>query len=287
MFDRRCLLLFAALCAGSSFGQTSDVARMMDGPLTQAYPEKRKGIDFRWGRFSRDGKFLALVLSSISSGEAEQVWMYELSSGTLVPVTERPHNSMLIFDIAWSGDGILYVSGGRTPNGILKPYFLAATMEHREEIKEPPAEITEIFKQPSKKFHINYPCCLERYGPYEVKIEGKGHGAGTLSMRRTDERKWTEIAGGGFELLTFHLDETRSRVIYPLNGIIVEFDLSTRQSRILLKLNNPFNPFMLDVTADGKTVAYIEPGSCHGAALGVDKLRIEQPSQVCFLHLQK
>jgi hypothetical protein len=260
---------------------------MMDGPLTLAYPQKREWLDFMSGRFSRDGKFLALVLTNISIGDPEQVWLYELNSGALVPVTEPPHESMRILDIAWSGDGVLYVSAGRTPNGVMQPFFLAATMEHREEIKELPAEIAEIFKQPSKKFHMNYTCCEEKNDRYHVRIEAKGHGTGTLSMRRADETKWTEIAIGGFELPTFLFDGVRSRVIYPVNGAILNFDLATRQRGNVLTLNNPYNPFLLDETEDGETVAYVEPGGCHWAAQRAEQLGVQQPRQVCFLRLKK
>lgn len=237
-------------------------------------------------RFSRDGAFLALVLKNIQSGDAEQVWLYSLASERLVPVT-NPQERLIIDDLAWSEGGTLYVKAKRFPDyWVARPFVISATMASAREITELPAEMTQIFKQASKRLHFGVRCCLEENENYALRTAGDRPASGVLSMRELGSDEWKEIASGGPELLTFLLDPTRSQVLFPALGQITSFDLQTRRYGAFLELNNPVYPFLLDQTQDGRIVAYIEAGACLWDAQPVERLRIAQPVHVCFVTLK-
>jgi hypothetical protein len=256
---------------------------MADEALTLTHPKERGEIDFFAARFSRDGAFLALVLKNIQGGDPEQVWLYEMRSQRLVPIT-KPHEYLSIRDLAWSKDGTLYISAWRFGGGnVAQPFFVASTMTQTEEIDHIPTEITEIFKQSSKRFPFGIDCCQEQDDRYAVRTTSRGNGYRTLSMRRTASKEWTEIARAGFELETFLLDPVRSQVLYPEVGRIVTFDLGTLQGRSLLSLKNPVFPFLLDRTEDGRSVAYVEPGGC---LWETRPFKVRPARHVCFVKLQ-
>jgi len=103
-------------------------------------------------------------------------------------------------------------------------------------------------------------------------------------MREIANKEWTDIADGGFELLTFLCDPVRSVVLYPVLGKIIAYDLRTLQSRSVLTLKNPVVfPYLLDQTADGMVVAYIEPGDCVWSSPSAAELWITHPRHVCLL----
>ncbi len=255
---------------------------MADEALALAYPKERSGLDFYTGRFSRDGAFLALVLRNIRIGDPEQVWLYELRSQRLIPVTE-PHETFHILDLAWSKDGTLYTS---TERGLSATQPFGTNMARTREIGQLPREIIDIFNQSSKRFHFGgeVDCCeepTEQNGNYAVRVTAGSHGIHTLWIREANG-EWTDVADGGFELLTFIFDPVRSVVLYPALGKIVALDLQTHQSRSVLALKNPVFPYLLDQTGDGTVVAYIEPGDCLLGAQSDDELRIAHPRRVCF-----
>jgi hypothetical protein len=258
---------------------------MADEALAAAYPKERGEIDFFAVRFSRDGEFLALVLENIQIGDPEQVWLYEMRSRRLAPVT-KPHELLRIRDLAWSKDGTLYISVWRFGDGnVAQPFFLAATMAETRQIEKPPAEIIGIFNQSSKMRHFSVTCCEERNDRYTVTVTSGGNGYRTLSMKRTASKEWPEIVHGGFELETFLIDPVRMQVLYPALGEVIAFDLRTLRHRPVLDLKNPVFPFLLDRTEDG-TVAYAEPGACLGEAPPISQGGTRKPRHVCFVKLQ-
>jgi hypothetical protein len=248
-----------------------------DEALAPMQPSLRFGDPIA-ARFSRDGRFLALVLV-----RPERVWICELRSGRLVPAT-KPDSSLHLTDIAWSQGGILYVIADREGVG---PVFFAATVDMTEEINQLPAEMVAIFVDRSKRLHYNIKGYTgEHNDQLAVEIMPRGHGAANLLMRRTASNSWTEIAGGGFELLTFLFDPVRSQVLYPAmfpgRGGIVAFDLRTLQRRTVLLLNNPHWAWLLDQTQDGAIVAYVEAGGCLWERQPVEQLKIDHPSHICL-----
>jgi len=105
------------------------------------------------------------------------VWLHELGSQRLAPVTE-PHEHVHVLDLAWSEDGTLYT---RTERGLsaTQSVFGTTTTARPREIGQLPPEMTDIFKQPSKRFHFNVDCCQEREGLYEEQN-------GSYAVRVTD-----------------------------------------------------------------------------------------------------
>ena len=74
------------------------ITTMADDALESAYATERRGLDFASGRLSPSGALFALVLKNITIGDPEQVWLYDTRSRRLDPVTETPHQSVLIND---------------------------------------------------------------------------------------------------------------------------------------------------------------------------------------------
>src|ERR1017187_9693753 len=65
-----------------------------------------------------------------------------------------------------------------------RPFIISATMASVKEITELPAEMTEIFKQASKRFHFNVlGCCHEENEHYALRVVGERPTFGVLSMR--------------------------------------------------------------------------------------------------------
>ena len=253
------------------------VIAMADEALRFAYPKRRSAISFYEGRFSRDGRLIALVLGGIKTSDFEEVWIYEMASKQLTQVT-NPQDASIIHDLAWSEDGILYVKAMRQ-----RPFFIAATPGQARETDRLPPEMADVFSQRSKNLHFGVDCCLEQNDRYAVRVIGEAHNYCRLFMRELTSKEWKQITRGGPELLTFLFDPNRSRILYPDNGKIVSFDLQTGQYHSLLTLKNPENPYLLDQTPDGRTIAYVERGACLWDTQPADQLRIEQPAQVCFV----
>lgn len=271
---------------GQLGAQPLRVTQMSDAALAFAYPQQRSHLDFAAARFSPDGRFLALLLTDILTGDPEQLWLYEMRTGLLTPMTPPPRQreSLVIRDLAWS-DGSVFISGVRIINSAGYPYLASATMAGLKTLDQLPAKVNEILQQPSKRLHVL--CCQDQSDRYVVASEHVGHGAWGLSMQVKGQRTWSVIAQGGGELETFLFDPSRSQVLYPALGKMMAYDLQTRQSREVLTLNDPWTqPRLLDQTQDGTMVAYIEPGACLGPARGGDITRTDPPRHVCLLKLR-
>ena len=85
------------------------VQALRDEALLTSYSMKERAqLLFSSGTFSPDRRYLALQTSNVITGDSEQVWRYELSTGQLVPVTPTPTNatSPAIHTLRWVGDSI-------------------------------------------------------------------------------------------------------------------------------------------------------------------------------------
>lgn len=82
-----------------------DLSYYLEKPFAWMYGEQKvKSIGFEKLLFSPDGKFLAFSLSQITSGDAEQVWIMEISSKRCKLVTEpvlKKKRGIHVYDFKW------------------------------------------------------------------------------------------------------------------------------------------------------------------------------------------
>jgi hypothetical protein len=253
---------------------------MADDPIGKAYPRERRNLTFCGGHFSGDGTLFAVVLKDITIGDPEQVWLYEIRSQRLIPITEMAQASMSIRirDLVWDDDGTLYISAERI-HVVARPFFIAATMTQVNEIDSPPAQIANAFKRRARGEYRN-DLREEQSDRYVVTLTNQGHGDLSLRMRPANGGVRYEIMRGGWELESFLFDEARSEVLYPSGEAIITFDLQTRQSRYFLR-GTGGDLRLLDRTRDGAVVAYTVAGPCAGKPDYDTTVR--QARRVCFV----
>jgi hypothetical protein len=281
-----------------------DIVAMVDEPLAAAYsPEQRLHLGFGPGRFSTDGGFFAFAVAGITSGDAEQVWIYDMRSQRLVPATEKPGGAALSFrihDAAWADDGTLYVDAERIIYQVGRRVRWAASMTQTKEITEFPAAVTAAFQRQAASNLSTF----QHEGHNDRFILGYERPCHGCAFRLTISRS----DGTGAPIVAdlernFLFDSDRSLVLYPrpgLYGTIVILNLQTRQSReIALPVGAEA---LLDQTRDGtgSLVAYVARSSCQpeDSARGEQewiewilpshaRLRREhvRPSHVCFVRI--
>ena len=203
---------------------------------------------------------MALTISGITSNGPDQVWLYELRSRKLIPITVRSQGAIWVRDFVWSGDNTLYVKAD--------PIYLAATMAAVRELDQPPAEIAELFERRARRDDSmesnSFGWNVQRVGRYRVTAEHWNHGRFYLTVRLNNDTKSERIATGSWELETFLLDSKRLRVLDPESfwyGAVVSFDLRTRQSRSLFfQMGDGLQ--LLDERHDGTLLAYKLSGDC-------------------------
>ena len=253
-----------------------DIAQMPDAALTEAHPDLRRGLGFENGRFSPDGSEFAFGVTDIRSGNTDEIWLYALHDKRLRQVTNRPGPYL------WGADGKLYawfVSDRKR--------YVVATPDSISEIDQPPSEIAAALTR-SKPVRDD----VRHSGEYVVSAENQGHGFIRLLVRSRRIPEAHVIATGSWELQTLLLNPARRQVLYPNAGwfgSIVTYELRTGQSAAL-DFQSGQGLRLLDLTGDGKLVAYSVIGPCGQNASSYQwLLHIERrihpgATNVCFIH---
>lgn len=265
------------------------IATMKDEALAAAYPQLRAELEVADGRLSPDGKLLAFSLSQIVSGDADQVWLYELDTGKLRPVTETPVKGVLGFtinDTAFDADDTLYVDAERIDwrdQSNNRKLHLAATMAETREIAAFPATAAAIFARQQAPYANarNDGDRDEANGDYEVSVRNQGHGAFALTATRRQGGATVLSLQGSWDLAHVVFDARRSRLLYADNdgaGRVVRiYDLESKAST---QISAPVAR-LLDVSDQG-LLAYAAYAACvpGGAWPPAD-----HTVSVCFLRL--
>ena len=258
----------------------ASVTQMDDAALAPAYSEERLYLRFGVGRFSTDGTLLAFT---VGDPDPSQVWLYDLSSRHLTPVTEQPPptGGLAVLDMAWSGD-TLYAETRDITNRV---QYFQATVASTKAISEIPAEAEAPLRHEALRLAFG----SAGNDLFVVAAENQGHGDFTLRAKVTAGQKKYVIANGGWELDSFVFVPDRSLVLYPewspyMYGAIVTFDLNTRQSK---RTYLPVRPeTLLDARAEpqGFLVAYATYGPCEsgGETSQNQPNDAHLPSNVCF-----
>lgn len=218
------------------------ITAMKDEALAAAYPQLRAELEVADGRLSPGGKLLAFSLSQIVSGDADQVWLYELDTGKLRPVTETPVKGVLGFtinDTAFDADDTLYVDAERIDwrdQSNNRKLHLAATMEKTREIAAFPATAAAIFARQQAPYANaqNDGDRDEANADYEVSVRNQGHGAFALTATRRRGGATVLSLQGSWDLAHVVFDARRSRLLYADNdgaGRVVRiYDLESKAS---------------------------------------------------------
>jgi hypothetical protein len=124
-----------------------------------------------------------------------------------------------------------------------------------------------------------------------VSAENRGHGFFHLIVRSPGNTGSKTIAEGNWELDSFLVNPARRQVLYPETGwfgSIVTYNLETGQSEVL-DFQSGESLRLLDLTGDGKLLAYSVSGACGQDAssyqwLHQNERRLERAAaNVCFI----
>jgi hypothetical protein len=161
-----------------------------------------------------------------------------------------------------------------------------ATLDSISEIDQPPSDVAAAFAQerPGRPD-------ARQVGEYMVSAENQAHGSLRLLPRSPGIPQAHVIAEGSWELETFLLNPSRRQVLYPETGFfgsIVTYDLRTGQSEAL-DFQSGESLRLLDLTGDGKLLAYSVTGPCSQNAssyhwlLHIERRMEHAPANVCFI----
>lgn len=255
------------------------IAQMADTALWEAHANLRSSLGFENGWFSPDGSEFAFGLTNIRSGDTDEIWLYSLRDRRLRRVADRPG------PYVWGADGKLYAWFWSN-----RKIYVVATPDSISEIDQPPSAIVAAFARWKPWGHPD----TTRAGEYLVSTDPQGHGSFRLLVSSAAMPRAHVIAEGSWELETYLLDPARLLVLYPKDGSfgsIVNYNLRSGQSAEL-HLQSGENLRLLDVTGDGKLLAYSVSGPCSQDAWNYLWLlfiegRLEHPAtNVCFVRLQ-
>lgn len=237
--------------------------------MAKAYGPLFAQIDFTAGRFSPDGKLLALT---VSLDNRDGVWLYEFTSHKLIPVVETRHPLTTISDTAWGEHDTLYVQG-KGPDPQL---YWAATTLHVEEKAIPPRTVLQNFERQQLS-----PDLRQENGQYIVWVDHRRGGFFSLRVSRKGTKDERLVEDGSSELANYLFDAQRSIVLYPFGdggeeGMVFE-DLRALRVRHVL-LPNSHRLRLLDQTHDAHRIAYVVSGTCEE-----NNSISDSPRSVCFL----
>ena len=278
-----------AAAAASAPTAAPALTTMKDEALAAAYPKLRSELKVEEGRLSPDGKLLAFSLSQIVSGDPDQVWIYELATGKLRPVTETPVRDVLGFsftDMGFVADDTLYVDAERIDwrdQSDNRPLHLAATIAETREIPSFPAEAAQMFARQQAPYANgqSFGDREESNARYVVSVVNKGHGAFTLTAKRRGSGETVLALQGSWDLAYALFDAARSRVLYAGNDkaerIVLVYDLEARRT---IRIATPVDR-LLDVTDKG-LLAYSAWATC---APGGPSPPPDHTLKLCFLTL--
>lgn len=252
------------------------IAQMADAALSEAHAHLRRNLGFEDGTFSPDGSEFAFGLTNIRSGDTDEIWLYSLRDGRLRRVADRPG------PYVWGGDDKLYAwfwSNRRR--------YVMATPDSISEIDQPPSDIAAALAQWTPGGRAD----TRHAGEYLVSADPRGHGSFRLLVRSPGIAQAHVIAEGSWELETYLIDPARLLVLYPTAGLfgsIASYNLRTGQSAAL-HVQSGGNLRLLDLTSDGKLLAYSVIGPCHASyqwLLDIGRGQEHEAANVCFIRPQ-
>jgi hypothetical protein len=241
------------------------VSAIKDDAFQSLYKSnERLGAKFSSGAFSPDGRYLAVVVGDIVSGDPEQALRYDLQTGELRAITERPTEatSPVVRDLLWKGNS-LYVSG--TFRMKERGFTVIADGDDVRETDVVPAEVRNFFAnraraEESDTSGVGPP---RKIGSFVVKGEHL-HGGDSTWRARKDGTEREFIVASAIQGSPVFLDHP-AMAFYPVFGWrsnIVAFDMETGHSQTLDLPTGLSTLLAAKQETDGFLLAYSVPGSC-------------------------
>jgi hypothetical protein len=241
------------------------VSAMKDDAFQSLYTSnERLGANFSSGAFSPDGRYFAVVVGDILTGDPEQAWRYDLQTGELRAITETPTEATLpiVLDLLWKGTS-LYVSGRlRTRD---RGFIAIANGSDVRETDVAPAEEKNVFADRAKVEEsdtsgVGPP---RKIGAFVVKGEYL-HGGDSTWTARKDGTEREFIVASAIQGSPVFLDNP-AMTFYPVYGwhsSVVAFDMETGHSQTLDLPTGLTTLLAAKQETDGFLLVYSVPGSC-------------------------
>jgi hypothetical protein len=248
----------------------AEITAINDAPIAAALGARLPDTSVVAGKFSRDGKFFALM--TLDGDNHSQVWRYDLGARRLEHITDR---DQILVDMAWSDDGTLYVKSEifqkvRHANQPPPLLLTAATATAIRTVDALPAAIVKSLEE-------------ERHEPLTPLINGlanrfyqendvyrvtvattKGNSTVLFVEERKGSKRTRQIALDGYR---FIFDREHSEIVYQRSSrsfhqgaVISILSLQTGRSRdVFLPL---WSDGPLDRSKDGSVLAVAARGDC-------------------------
>jgi hypothetical protein len=226
---------------------------------------ERLRANFSSGAFSPDGRYVAVVVGDIVTGDPEQAWRYDLQTGELRAITERPTEvtSPVVRDLLWKGNS-LYVTGhlGMKWRG----FTVITTGDDVRETDVVPAEVKNFFAnraraEESDTSGVGTP---RKIGTFVVKGEAL-HGGDTTWRARQDGTRRDFIVASAIHGSPVFLDNP-AMAFYQTGSAwrsnIVAFDMESGHSQTLSLPTGLTTLLAAKQETDGFLLAYSVAGSC-------------------------
>lgn len=286
-----------------------DIKMVPMKPLQTAYPDDWRQAGYQ-AQFSPDKTLMALGVED-GAGYIRQVWLYQPASGRLVVAsppthkgkTEKPEDIAALNPWIWGSDGRFYVRANR-PLGTSSVF--GADMDGYAKAHDLPPDVAEKFaafdtarKTPldtgdtsmaRKPPGFNDDSHNEQEGgAFIAWAQNKGHGAFDLLAARDGDTEPRIIASGGWELESFQLDPSGTRLFYNGEDGLVVTDPDSRATRRLKGTHGKSSVTRpINMSADGEILVYSASGSCtRDAADEIDaEADGDSTKRVCLSYLK-
>jgi len=285
----------------------SDIRAIDLRPIAAARAEIADGDTLRIAdiRLSPDGALAAILLPSLELDGPDQIWLYRITDGRLIPATpapdtRQPHPDgapMLIKAIAWRGDTLyarvaIWSKDSKGEAGASTVY--AATVDGSTRLDDVPGDIAALLDGESESPAVRpgemtesdgeSPQAIRGNGDLLAWVDDLGHGTLELKMRkRVAGSAATLVAWGSHSLSHYLFDADASQLVYAADTGIAVFDMTTHDGRRIAGTSAGDQPSA--ISADRSLFVWSTRNRCG------DELLAEQdegaPERFCVARLSK
>lgn len=276
-------------------------------PIIAARPELVEGGVLRVSdiRLSPDGALAAILLPSLELDGPDQIWLYRVADGRLVPATptpdrQQPHPDgapMIIKAMAWRSDTLhvrvaVWSKDAEGEKGINAIYV--ATVGGSTRLDAAPADVAALLDAEDEPAEVGQdemtasdgesPQAIRGNRHFLAWIDDRGHGTIELKMRkRAAGSPATVVAWGSRGLWNYLFDADRSQLVHAADTGISVFDMTTHDQRRIAGTSAGDQPSA--ISADHRLFVWSTRHRCG------DELLVEQdddaPERFCLARLSK
>ncbi|MBB5704850.1 lysozyme inhibitor LprI family protein [Sphingopyxis panaciterrulae] len=262
-------------------------------PIVRARPELVEDGNVRIAgmRLSPDDSHVAILLPSQEIDYPDQLWLYRVADRKLTPVTPRPDAAAkhspeavsAITSLAWRGGTLFAIASlwNDGSDGLDGPQaYYAATIAVGRRLRDKPAEVEGqwesvtgglVYREDEFPDDLDAVQSLRGNEGWLVWTANRGHGTVDLHIRTRKPLGAPHLViWGGWELAQFLFDDARSRLIYPADTGIAQFDMATRTERRIAGTGREDQPYA--VSADSGTLIWATRNRC-----GEEYLAVREP----------